>query len=72
MIQVIRYKCCNKIYAAANEPYCYTEKDWIKDVRKSALDGDKIEMIENGSDWKFEKCTCNIDKITNPNQLSLL
>ncbi len=42
MIQVIRYKCCNKIYAAAVEPHCYTDKEWMNDVRKSALDGDKI------------------------------
>lgn len=71
MIQIIRHKCCNKIYAAAVEPHCYTDKDWIKDVRKYALQGDKIEMIENGTEWKFEKCTCEQEQQANKNQTEL-
>jgi len=57
MIQVIKYKCCGKIFAACTEPECYTEKDWLRDLRKYVLRGDTVEMIEAGT-LKFEKCTC--------------
>lgn len=71
MIQVIRHKCCNKIYAASIEPHCYTDKEWMKDVRKAALQGDKIEMIESGTNWKFEKCACKEEAIQDKNQTVL-
>ena len=57
MIQVIKYRCCGQIFAACCEPECYTEKDWLKDVRKYALRGDKVEMMESGN-VKFGKCEC--------------
>ena len=57
MIQVIKYKCCGQIFAACCEPECYTEKDWLKDMRKYALRGDKVEMMESGN-VKFGKCAC--------------
>jgi hypothetical protein len=70
MIQVIRYKCCNKIFAACKEPECYTSKEWQKDVRTSANKGDKIEMVNNG-EWQFEKCECDKIQTESKNQLKL-
>jgi len=57
MIQVIKYRCCGKVFAACCEPDCYTDKDWLKSLKKYADRGDKIETVENGT-WKFEKCEC--------------
>jgi len=57
MIQVIKYQCCDQAFAACCEPECYTEKDWLKDLRKYALRGDKIELIEHG-DLKLGRCKC--------------
>ena len=58
MIQVIKYACCGRIFAASAEPYCYTDKDWQKDVRKYAKQGYKIEMVER-ADIDFRSCECN-------------
>jgi hypothetical protein len=38
-------------------PECYTDKDWLKDLRKYVLAGHEVEMVENGK-LKFDKCTC--------------
>lgn len=57
MIQVIKRKCCQTIFAGCREPECYTDKDWQKDVRKYSLEGCKIEMIEKGT-FSFGKCEC--------------
>ena len=65
MIQIIKYKCCSKIFAACHDPHCYTDRDWIKNLRKYVLDGHKAEMIESGK-IKFEKCDCkkeNTEKV---------
>ena len=59
MIQVIKYRCCGKIFAACVEPECYLDTDWLKDIRHYAKRGDKIEMIESNIQIKFEKCECN-------------
>ncbi len=53
--QVIKYKCCGKIFAACTVPECYTSKEWLKDVRTYALKGHTVEIAER---VKFEKCTC--------------
>lgn len=68
MIQVIKYKCCGQVFAACCEPECYTEKDWLKDIRKYTLRGDKVEMRESGN-VKFGKCECS--KIKIPERLDL-
>jgi hypothetical protein len=62
--QVIKYKCCGKVYAACMEPRCYTNKDWLKDIKKAVKDGDKIEMLDTSS-FQMDKCTCNKEPITN-------
>jgi len=55
--QSIKYKCCGQIFAACCEPECYTDKEWLKDLRKHALKGNKVEVIEN-DDIQFGRCKC--------------
>jgi hypothetical protein len=55
--QIIKYKCCGKVFAVCMVPECYTEKDWLKNLRKYALRGDTIEVVEAG-DFSFGKCEC--------------
>jgi len=57
MIQVIKYKCCGKIFAACHEPHCYTSRDWLKNLREYVVRGDVVEMIKDAN-IKFEKCQC--------------
>lgn len=61
MIQVIKYKCCGKVFAACVEPDCYTDQDWTSSLRKYVLRGDKVEMVKRGN-LKFEKCECDNNK----------
>ena len=62
MIQVIKYKCCNKIFAACSEPDCYIDKDWLKSLKKYVERGDIPMMVDHDSGLKLEKCTCKEDK----------
>jgi hypothetical protein len=55
MMQVIKYKCCGKVFAACREPECYTDKDWHKTLRKYVPQGHKVEMMEK---VVFGECTC--------------
>ena len=64
MIQVIKYKCCGKTFAACAEPYCYTDKDWQKDLRKYVLEGHTVSMQEK-SDFRLDSCTCKKDSSPN-------
>lgn len=66
MIQVIKTKCCGKIFAACRDPECYRDSEWQKDIRSYASQGHKIEMVEPGK-WKMEKCTCNDNKTSHSN-----
>jgi hypothetical protein len=66
MIQIVKYKCCGAIFAACVEPDCYTEKDWLANLKKYVNRGDKVEMIKSGT-LKFGKCECKKN-----NQLELL
>lgn len=56
--EVIKYKCCGKIFAACHEPHCHTEKDWLRNKREYVLRGDTVEMVEGGV--KFDICECNL------------
>lgn len=58
MIQVVKFKCCGKIFSACAEPYCYTDNDYVKDLKKYVNQGHKVEMVENGTGIRFEKCEC--------------
>jgi len=55
--QIIKYKCCGKVFAACCEPECYTDKDWVKELIKYVLRGDIVETVEMGT-IKFGKCEC--------------
>lgn len=65
MIQIIKYKCCGKIFAASREPECYTEKEWLKDLKKYVERGDKVEMIHSGQGLQFNRCQCQKDNKNN-------
>lgn len=75
-VQVVKYACCDKVFAACAQPECYTDKDWLKNLKQYIKRGDKVDLAENGT-WKFEKCECKkstADKNNAPipaNQLSL-
>ena len=61
--QVIICKCGAK-FAACAEPFCYTEKDWQKDLRNYVNKGCTVEVIDCGS-FKLESCKCNETKSVN-------
>ncbi len=67
--QIINHGCCGKTFAACMEPLCYTDKEWLKNLRTYVLGGAIVEMVES-KDFKFEKCECP-KKVEDPNQLSL-
>jgi hypothetical protein len=68
MIQVVKYKCCGKIFAACHEPYCYTDSDWLKNLKKYVERGDTVEMIEHGVKFEFGKCECSKSGLFNSAQ----
>lgn len=55
--QVVRYKCCNEIFAACREPECYEDADWHKDIRKYSKQGHKVDFVPL-SEFNFGKCKC--------------
>ena len=59
MIQTIKYACCDNIFAACREPECYTESSWLKDIKKYAKQGCKIELVES---CVFGVCKCKKSK----------
>jgi hypothetical protein len=68
-IQVLVCKCGAK-YAACVEPYCYTDKDWLKDLKKHIKEGGTVEMSDSES-FTIEKCKCNDQNVSNePNLFS--
>lgn len=68
-VQLIKCKC-GKIFAACIEPDCYTDKVWLKNMRKYVIKGCSVEMASSSKSFRFEKCTCN-DKKGNLNQVKL-
>ena len=59
MKPVLKYKCCDKVFAACTEPECYTDDDWLNNLKDYVKRGDKVQMVESGTSFKFEKCNCN-------------
>jgi hypothetical protein len=57
-IQTINCKTCKSIFAACVEPGCYTDKDWLKSLKKYVSRGDEVKLIPVGSDLKLSKCKC--------------
>ena len=60
--QVIICKCGGLI-AGWMEPYCYEDKDWQKDVRKSSKEGCEIKIVDPQEvRVKLEVCKCKSNK----------
>lgn len=60
--QLIRCKC-NAIIAASHEPNCYTDIDWIMNLRQDVLNnGCTVEYVDDANSFKFESCTCENKK----------
>lgn len=56
--QLIRCKC-NAIIAASHEPNCYTDIDWIMNLRQDVLNnGCTVEYVDDANSFKFESCIC--------------
>lgn len=71
MIQIVKCKC-GSVFAACNEPECYQDMDWLKNLRKYSLDGNTVELIDSDTRLQFRKCTCGMkEKDSLPNQLNL-
>lgn len=69
-IQIIKYKCCGKVFAACCEPECYTDSEWLKNLKKYVLKGHTVEMAESTT---FGKCECvKPEKKKKTNQLTLI
>ena len=70
MAQVITCKCGSK-FAACIEPHCYTDADWLKNVKHYVNAGCLINTIP-ASSFKFERCTCkDAVKDVNKRQMQL-
>lgn len=61
-VQVLKWKCCGKIYGACVEPHCYKSKDWLKDVKLAVKDGDGIEIVSL-AEAKLGTCKCKSNDI---------
>lgn len=61
-IQVIKYSCCGKVFAACVEPDCYTDSDWQKELRKYVLRGDVVDLIDSSTGLNLSKCECETVK----------
>ena len=61
-VQVIKCKC-GAVFAACMEPHCYTETEWMRDLRKYVKQGCTVDVIYNDSTKSlFGKCTCDKKK----------
>ncbi len=56
-VQIIKCKC-GKTFAACIEPECYTEAEWMRDLRKYVKGGCSVSLVASGKDFQFEKCEC--------------
>lgn len=61
--QVIKCKC-GEIFACCVVPECYTDTDWMRDLRKEVKNGNSVEIVEQGK-WKFGNCKCKIKEPAN-------
>ena len=63
--QIIR--CPNgHLFAACMEPLCYTDKEWLKDVREYYRRGCKIEMVDpQVVRVQIQHCDCDL-KVVKP------
>ncbi len=69
--QVIKCKC-GAIFAACIAPECYTDSEWLKDVKKYSKEGCEIDTIPK-SEFAFGKCSCEMTETkADTNQLWLI
>lgn len=55
-------KCfCGKVFAACVVPECYTDKDWLKNLKQYVKQGFEVDLAESKEiEWQTkENCTCN-------------
>lgn len=59
-VQILAYPCCKVVYSVCAAPYCYTSKDWAKQLKKAVKGGDIIDTVTNDEyrDMEFGKCKC--------------
>jgi len=67
-IQVIKKKCCGAVFAGCCEPECYTDSDWLKDLKKYVKEGCTVETVEKGH-FSWGKCECVQEKDKNKIEL---
>lgn len=70
MIQIVKYKCCEKVFAACSEPECYTDKIWLNNLREYINRGDIVKMVEN-MELNFGKCVCKETKLEQLNLFNI-
>ena len=68
MIQIIKCKECETVFAACTAPECYTDRDWLNNLKKYIKRGDKVEMI---GDKSFNLGSCGCRKTPNNQQVDL-
>lgn len=61
MLQVVKYGCCGKVFAACYEPKFRYDKSWQNKIEEYSKRGDIVEIIENNN-VKFESCICSEKK----------
>ena len=55
-VQVIKCKC-GKTFAGCLAPYCYSDSEWQRDMRKYVKRGCTVELIDS-KDFNLENCVC--------------
>lgn len=70
--QAIYCPNCNMIFSICSTPFCYTDKDWMRDLRKYVKQGYMVEEVNHKDVVKerFGKCKC-AKPPGNPDQLKL-
>jgi len=54
--QIVICKCGQTI-AACKQPHCYTDNDWLKDLRNFIKQGCKVDLIETER-VNLQNCKC--------------
>jgi len=61
---------CGSAFAACVEPYCYTERDWTKQLKEYVNKGYKVDLV-NVEGFSLEECKCEKEIKTDKNQIEL-
>lgn len=71
-IQVIKCKC-GSTFSGCCEPECYTDKDYLKELKRYIEKGCTVDMVDKGK-FDYQPCRCNTPKEKepeNPSQLKI-